>query len=138
MRRLFVETVVGHGKVAAQVVLQHVVGGVATEERAEQGQAAPRVRTRGRRVAGDLTLGVVQLRHRVLLTGGVAGEEHLAALVHVRAELEQFVECQPVGIAATAAGGAGDQVVAGLPDDGVVVAEHLEGVRAIRPAASMS
>ena len=54
-------TVVGHGNVATQVVLQHVVGGVATEERAEQGQAAPRVRTRGRRVAGDLALGVVEL-----------------------------------------------------------------------------
>ena len=54
-------TVVGHGNVAAQVVLEHVVGRVATEERAEQRQAAPRVRTRGKRVAGDLTLGVVQL-----------------------------------------------------------------------------
>ena len=65
-------TVVGHGDVTTQVVLQHVIGGVATEERAEQGQAAPRVRARRQRVAGDLALGVVQLRHGVLLTGGVA------------------------------------------------------------------
>ena len=45
---------------------------------------------------------------------------------------------QPVGIAASAAGGAGDQVVSGLPDDGVVVAEHSEASGVIRPAASMS
>ena len=126
-------TVVGHGDVAAQVVLQHVVGGVTTEERTEQGQAAPRVRARGKRVAGDLALRVVELRHGVLLAGGVAGEQHLAALVHVRAELQHLVECQPVGVAAGAAGGAGDQVVSGLPDDRVVVAEHAECVRGDPP-----
>ena len=54
-------TVVGHGDVAAQVVLQHVLGWVTTAERTPQRQAAPRVDTCGRRVAGDLALGVVQL-----------------------------------------------------------------------------
>ena len=94
--------------------------------------------TRRRRIAGDLAHRVVQLRHRVLLTGGVAREKHLAPSFVPRAELEQLVECQPVGVAAGAASGAGDQVVSGVPDDGVVVAEHSEGVRGGPPTASMS
>ena len=77
-------------------------------------------------------------RPGVLLAGGVAGDHHLAALVQVRAELEQLVEGQPVGVAAGAARRPGHEVVAGLPDDGVVVAEHAEGVGRDPPAASTS
>ena len=56
------------------------------------------------------------------------GVEHPAALVEEVANLEGVVQRQPGGVAATPAGFAGDDVVAGVPDDGVVVRQHAQGV----------
>ena len=124
-----VEAVVRDLEVAAEPVLQDVVGAVA---RAAQGQAAARVDASRERVAGDLVLRVVELGADVggvLPAGLVAGVEHLAALVHVGAELQHLVEREPVHVAGASSRGAGDGVVAGVPDGRVVVAQDAEGIR---------
>ena len=63
-----------------------------------------------------------------LLRVALAGPQHAAALVHVRARLVGEVEREPRRGAAGPADAARHDVVAGLPDDGVVVAEHAERV----------
>jgi hypothetical protein len=122
-------TVVGNGDVRADVVLRHVLYLVTAAERTPQRQASARVDSGRRRFAGDLALRVVALVAHgglgVLLAGGVARKEHLAALVHVRAELQHLVQRQQVRVAAGPAGGAGHQVVARLPYHRVAVAEHV-------------
>ena len=74
---------------------------------------------------------VVQLRAqpgRVLLPGGLARVEHASALVDEVAHLEQLLHRQPRRVARAPAELAGHDVVARVPDDGVVVAEHAERV----------
>ena len=75
---------------------------------------------------------VVELRAqpgRVLLAGALAGVEHAPALVDEVAHLVQLLHRQPRRVAGPPAGLARDDVVARVPDDGVVVAEHAEVVR---------
>ena len=118
---------------AAEPVLEHVIDEVAAERGAAQQQAPPRVPRRVGRVARTLVLRVVELRSHpragVLLAGALAGVEDAAALVHVRARLEHLVEREPVRVAAAPSGLTGDDVVARVPQDGVVVIEHAEVVR---------
>src|SRR5215210_157063 len=110
--------------------------------RPAQQQAPPRVpRGRRRRPAREAgALRVIELvAHasgaRVLHAGALARVEHAPALVHVGARLEHLVEREPVRVAGALAGTAGDDVVARVPDDAVVVAEHAELVR--RDAAAL-
>src|SRR5829696_8978470 len=101
---------------------------------AAQQQALPRIHGRVDRPADGLILRVVELvadtaDALVLLAGALARVEHAAALVHVGAHLEHLVEREPVGVAGGSTGLAGDDVVARVPDDALVVAEHAELVR---------
>ena len=65
---------------------------------------------------------------RVLLPGRLAGVEHAPALVDEVAHLEQLLHRQPRRVARAPARLAGHDVVARVPDDRVVVAEHAEVV----------
>ena len=65
----------------------------------------------------------------VLLTGALAGIQDASALVHEVAQLEDLLLRQPRGVARTPARFAGHGVVAGVPEDRVVVAQDAEVVR---------
>ena len=74
---------------------------------------------------------VVELRAepcRVLLPGALTRVEDAPALVHEVAHLEHLLHREPGRVAGTPPGLARDDVVAGVPEDGVVVAEHAEVV----------
>ena len=104
--------------VGPQVVLEEVVG----ERLAARGDG---VVTGAAGLVGDR---VEQVEVLVLDAGVLARVEQVAALVHVGAHLEHLVVGEPRRGPGHHAGLAGDDVVARVPDDGVVVAEHAEMV----------
>ena len=70
--------------------------------------------------------------------GPLAGVQQLAAAVQVLADLQGLVDRQPGDVPATPAGLPHVDVVAPVPDDHVVVAEHAEVVGRGPPIASTS
>ena len=139
---LVVERVAGRGvHVGPQVVLEEVV---VVGDAAVGGRRVVRVELRRRRVGlGAVLVAVLAafpgLREaevaelvalRVLRAGALAGVEQLAALVEEVADVDHLLDGEPRGAGAgRLARLAGQVVVAEVPDDGVVVAQHAEVVR---------
>ena len=76
---------------------------------------------------------LVAMPLRVLVTRVLAGVKHPATLVEVVADLQHSSMASREALPPAPAGLAGDDIVAGVPDHGVVVAEDAERVGAVRP-----
>ena len=110
---------------------EHVLDRVALRvARAEQRQAACLDRlVRAALLVLERVVELAAERRRVLLPGELARVEHASALVDEVAHLEQLLHRETRGVARTPARLARHDVVARVPEHGVVVAEHAEVVR---------